>query len=72
MRPLSFRYCFKALAECDFILEVLWLKSHLALNPKDVWKIKLFAHETDSSINLNYESLITVDYKYKEILLFWM
>ena len=33
-------------------------------------KIQLFSQRTEGSINLRYESLITVDYKYKEILLF--
>ena len=33
-RTLSLRYCFEALVECNFILEVLWSKSLLASNPK--------------------------------------
>ena len=33
-------------------------------------KIKFFFQGSDGSINLRYESLITVDYKYTEILLF--
>ena len=31
---LSFRYIFEALAECDFVLKVLWLKSLLPSIPK--------------------------------------
>ena len=37
-------------------------------------KFELLSQRTDSSTNMRYESLITVHYKYKEILLFafWM
>ena len=41
-----------------------------AFSFKSHGKFEPFSQRTDGSINLIYESLITVDYKYKEILLY--
>ena len=67
-RPYSFRYRSEALNECGFNLDVLRSKSLLASIPK------LFSQGTKGSKNQKYESLITVNYKYKEVpvLLSWM
>ena len=46
------------------------IKVAFIFKSKGTKKIELFSQGTDGSINLRYESLITVDYKYKEILLF--
>ena len=49
-----------------FMIKVALLSS----NPKGLIKSSFFSQRTDGSINPRYESLITVDYKYKEILHF--
>ena len=49
-------------------------KAAFSFKSKGTEKIQLFSQETDDPINLKYESLITVDYKYNEfpVLHSWM
>ena len=50
------------------------IKVAFSFNSHGTEKIKLFSQGMDDFINLRYESLISVDYKYKEIpvLFSWM
>ena len=44
------------------------IKAAFSFKSQGTEKIELFSQGTDGSFNLRYESVITVDYKYKEIL----